>query len=79
MRVAIRKWGNSLALRIPKSVADDAVITLGSEVDLRVDDGRLVATPVEGTRVLMQLVSRISEENKHGELSLGPRRGGETW
>ena len=38
MRVAIRKWGNSLALRIPKSVADDAVITLGSEVDLRVDD-----------------------------------------
>ena len=79
MKVPINKWGNSLALRIPKSVADDARIGVGSELELRVDAGRIIATPLRRSPTLAEFVERITPENRHGEISIGPRRGGETW
>lgn len=79
MRIAIRKWGNSLALRIPKSLADDAIIVLGSEVELRVERGRLVATPLGRTETLAELVAQITEQNRHGEAFVDTPRGAEEW
>ena len=46
MRATICKWGNSLGLRIPRGLAEDAGLTEGSVVELRLEDGRLVAEPV---------------------------------
>jgi antitoxin MazE len=46
MRVPVRKWGNSLALRIPKSAAEDSRIKQGSVVEVSVVRGRLVVSPV---------------------------------
>ncbi len=78
MRVRLQKWGNSLAVRIPKPFAADADVREGTELDLAVSEGRLVATPVKRRRSsLRQLLSRITSKNVHGEADFGPPMGRE--
>jgi antitoxin component of MazEF toxin-antitoxin module len=49
MLVQLQKWGNSLAIRIPKSFAKETAIDQGSLLDLSLVDGKLVATPITET------------------------------
>lgn len=79
MQIRIQKWGNSLALRIPKSLAEDSGVDTGSLVDLRVVRGKLVATPVRGQYELEDLISGISKANLHGEVDSGEAVGREVW
>ena len=80
MRVQVQKWGNSLALRIPKPFAEDAGVREGTVVDISVSKGRLIAAPVPGRRVhLDDLLRRITRRNLHGETRTGPRVGREAW
>ena len=73
MRVRLQKWGNSLALRIPKPFAGEADVSEGAELDLVVSEGRLVPTPVRRRRPsLAQLLSRVTPKNLHGEVDSGP-------
>lgn len=62
--VTISKWGNSLALRIPKGLAEDVRLGEGSSVDMRLEDGRLVIEPVADT-TLDRLLARITDDNLH--------------
>jgi antitoxin MazE len=79
MRVRIRKWGNSLALRIPKPFAAEARLGPGAAVDLTVRDGRLVASPLARPFTLRDLLARVRRDNLHGELDFGRRTGRELW
>ena len=80
MRVQVQKWGNSLALRIPKPFAAEVQIEEGSVVDLSIVKGKLVATPsVREKPTLSQLLAKVSRENLHGEIETGPSVGGEEW
>jgi antitoxin MazE len=80
MRVQVQKWGNSLALRIPKSFATETELSLGSDVDLTVEDGRLVVTPLVKPRyTLDELLARVTPENRHDEVETGPSVGAEAW
>lgn len=80
MRAAIQKWGNSLALRIPKSLAEDSSIQQGSVVDISLARGKLVITPVaEPTYSLDQLLAGVTKKNCHGEIDTGPPVGREVW
>ena len=80
MRVRVQKWGNSLALRIPKSFAAETDLDTGSEVDLSLEDGRLVITPLpEAGPTLEDLLARITPENLHAETDSGPSLGREVW
>jgi antitoxin component of MazEF toxin-antitoxin module len=45
MKVQVQKWGNSLALRIPKSCAVESSIEQGTLVDVSVVNGKLVVAP----------------------------------
>jgi antitoxin MazE len=78
MRATISKWGNSLGLRIPRGLAEDAGLTEGSVVELRVEDGRLVAEPV-AVETLESLLARVTPRNRHRELLVDAPRGRETW
>ena len=78
MRATISKWGNSLGLRIPRGLAEDAGLTEGSVVELRVEDGRLVAEPV-AVETLQSLLARVTPSNRHRELFVDAPRGRETW
>lgn len=64
MRATISKWGNSLGLRIPRGLADDAQLVDGSSVDLRVENGRLI---VERLDELEALLAQVRPENLHGD------------
>jgi antitoxin MazE len=76
----VQKWGNSLGLRIPKPLAEEARIVEGSLVELAVRNDVLCVTPVTPRRYsLEELVAQISPENIHGEVDFGPAVGNELW
>jgi len=79
MQARIQKWGNSLALRIPKTFADEIHLEQDALVDLTLEDGRLVVTPVRFGMTLAQLLERVTEENLHREQEMGPPVGREAW
>ncbi len=80
MRVQVQKWGNSLALRIPKPFAEEAEVKEGTVVDLSLADGKLVAAPVvEGKFTLKQLLRKVSRDNLHEEIDFGGAAGREVW
>jgi virulence-associated protein VagC len=49
MQVRVQKWGNSLAVRIPKPLAEDAEVEEGTVLNLAVSEGKVVATPSKKT------------------------------
>jgi len=80
MRTRVQKWGNSLALRIPKSFADDAGLHKEAPVEISLTDGQLVIKPVtESKPTLRQLLAGVTEENLHHEIDTGHAVGKETW
>jgi antitoxin MazE len=80
MKARIVKWGNSLALRIPKPFADEVRLAEDSAVDVSVRNGKLVVVPVVDPELtLEELVSRITPENRHGETETGTAIGNEVW
>jgi len=80
MEVVVQKWGNSLALRIPKSFAKQIKIEQGSYVDLSAVDGKLIATPLdEQAYSLEQLLAGITDQNIHTEFTTGSAVGKEIW
>lgn len=80
MRVKVRKWGNSLALRIPKPFAQETEVREGAVVDLSVEDGRLVVAPMAQSKyTLRQLLRRITKNNVHREVDWGGAVGRESW
>lgn len=68
MRIKVQKWGNSLGLRIPKPLAVEAGIERGAELEVRVEDGRVVASPVLRVPTLEELVAAITPENLHHDV-----------
>jgi antitoxin MazE len=80
MRAKIQKWGNGLALRIPRSVAAEAGIGQDSEVELSLCEGKLVISPAPRPGyTLDDLLQGITPENLHGETETGPAVGAEEW
>jgi antitoxin MazE len=79
MKTKIMKWGNSLALRIPKTLAQDSHLSIGSAVDVSVQNNSLIVKSVEEKYSLEDLVSKISDKNIHGEINTGEPTGKEAW
>lgn len=80
MRIRIQKWGNSLALRIPKSFALEVGLQKEALVELSMADGKLVIAPIANpTLTLEQLLTRVTEENLHHEVDSGFAIGNEAW
>lgn len=76
----LAKWGNSLALRIPKAVAEDAKLREGESVTVTAaSEGRLVVKKARREYRLRQLVSRITARNRHNETDWGKPKGREIW
>lgn len=80
MRVRVQKWGNSLALRIPKPFAQEVEVREGTVVQLSVLEGRLVAAPLRVRKVrLKDLLAKITRTNLHDAVDSGPAVGREGW
>lgn len=80
MRTTVQKWGNSLALRIPKPFALETGIDEGVVIDLALADNRLIITPrPKSEDALARLLDQVSPDNIHGEVDTGPAVGREAW
>ena len=80
MKTRVQKWGNSLALRIPKSFAEEVGLLNDSSVEVSLTNGKLVVVPIEKPSLsLKKLLAQITEENIHHEIDSGPAVGIETW
>lgn len=80
MLTKIQKWGNSLALRIPKAFAVDAHLEQDSPVEIHLVDDKIVITPLPTPQwTLEKLLVGISADNLHAETDTGPAAGSETW
>jgi antitoxin MazE len=80
MKARVQKWGNSLALRIPKAFAAEAGLREDTAVELSLRDGAIViraTAPVPLT--LAELLQGITDENLHGEWQTGPAVCRENW
>ena len=71
------KWGNSLAVRIPKAVAERARMKECDAVVIKAAKGRIEVRSAERTPTLDELVAQITPENRHPETDWGPDVGRE--
>jgi antitoxin MazE len=80
MRVAVKKWGNSAAVRIPTAVLEATQLEIDEEVDIREEAGRIVIEPVrEKVYKLDDLLKGITKGNLHEEIDFGRPEGKEAW
>ncbi|HAH31160.1 MAG TPA: AbrB/MazE/SpoVT family DNA-binding domain-containing protein [Elusimicrobia bacterium] len=68
MVTVIKKWGNSLALRIPSALAKDLQLSQGSVVEVTVVKGRMSIKPKKQSQIpLSQMLNGITQNNRHSE------------
>jgi antitoxin MazE len=80
METVIKKWGNSLALRIPKPLADEVGLGEDSAVDLFLEEGKLVIVPAMAPRYTLEsLLDGVTIENLHDEVDMGVAMVDEAW
>lgn len=80
MLTKVQKWGNSLALRIPKTFAHDAQLENDSLVEISLVDGQIVIKPVTKRHwTLAQLLTGVTKDNLHAETDTGQALGNEVW
>jgi len=73
----IVKWGNSLAVRIPKLVAEEAGVREGDPIIIEAAEGHIQLRRRTAVPTLRELVAQITAENRYDEVSAGPERGRE--
>ncbi len=78
-QASIRKWGNSLGIRLKKNITEQLKLEDGSEVELVIRGGHLVISPVRKNYSLQELAGQITPENCHAEFDSGAPAGDEAW
>ena len=80
MITKVQKWGNSLAVRIPRSLAEDTQLKPGETVNMASRDGQIVIAAVRQQRFkLADLLKGVTSRNKHEEVITGNPVGLEVW
>jgi len=80
MIATVQKWGNSLGIRIPKPLAEDASLKEGVSVQMLVQNGRLVVQAQKAPQYqLSALLKTITRNNLHKEVDTGSPVGKEVW
>jgi len=79
MRTRISKWGNSLAVRLPKPFMEELGLGEGAEVEITMRDGQLIMMAAHREYLLEDLVRGITAQNRHQESDWGRPKGREVW
>jgi len=80
MKSTVQKWGNSLAIRIPKLFATEIDLFQGAEIDLVLFENKILINPIKKKKcILDELLSQVTEENIHKEVDTGTPVGKEIW
>jgi antitoxin MazE len=81
MKTRVQKWGNSLAVRIPKSFAEEVGLRNESSVEVSLTKGKLIIAPIADASgfTLERLLAQITDDNVHAEVTTGAPAGNEAW
>ena len=80
MKTKVQRWGNSLAVRIPKSFAEEVGLGDNSSIEMRLVKGGLLLEPSPvWAPGLDELLEGVTEANLHDEVDSGPAQGSEAW
>ena len=79
MTTQVAKWGNSLALRLPRAVAAEVKVQDGDAVEVTVENGAIVVRPAARRYSIEELVADITPRNRHRETDWGKPVGKEVW
>lgn len=79
MKTKIQKWGNSLAVRLPKSITEQKELREGLGVSVLLKDNQIVIEPVTENLSLESLLSKVSDKNLHQETDWSDMVGNEIW
>jgi antitoxin MazE len=79
MKTHVQKWGNSLAVRIPKHVIREAGLAYKAEVEMKVVEGKLVIQRIENPATLEAMLEKVTPENIHTAVNTGEVIGKEVW
>lgn len=79
MTTKIQKWGGSLGVRIPKSIADQFGVENGSQVEISANENGIVVRPIRKEPTLEELMAQITKQNAHEEIDFGRPEGNEVW
>jgi antitoxin MazE len=79
MQTAVAKWGNSLAIRLPRNIVAELRLHEGTPVELRAEAGRLVVKPARPRYRLADLLAQSNPGNLHDEADWGAPEGDESW
>ena len=79
MKTKVQRWGNSLALRIPKPFAIEAGLDDGESVNISLEDGKIIIEKPTSSYSLEELLDGVTSENIHAEIDLGNPMGNEVW
>ena len=81
MTTKVQKWGNSLAVRIPKEAILGSGLSKGSSIEIILKKGEVILRPVAKKKKysLKELVEGITPFNRHEEVDWGAPRGREIW
>jgi antitoxin MazE len=79
MRTNVARWGNSLAVRLPRQVAEAANLQEGAEVEISVEDGKLTIAPKRPRYQLSELLAEYKPRHRHAEQDWGKPKGKEEW
>ncbi|MCK5015738.1 MAG: AbrB/MazE/SpoVT family DNA-binding domain-containing protein [Candidatus Peribacteraceae bacterium] len=77
MKITVRQWGNSLAVRIPKIFAVQLGIESGIDMKIDATDSSIILSKSENN--LLKLLKQITPENLHRETDTGETSGSEIW
>ncbi len=74
----MRKWGNSIGVRIPAGILTELNLSAEKKVDLRSEAGRIIIEPIiDSQETLEQLLGQITPDNLHSEIDFGQPVGKE--
>ena len=78
MEAIVRKWGNSLGIRIPNNIARGLSIKNGSSVYINKEGNEIIIKPIIKNK-LSEMLNQINENNLHEEIDTGSPVGNEIW
>ena len=82
MHSKIQKWGNSQGLRITKVMLEEIQASVGDEVEIYTQEGKIIVKPIKqirGKYDIKSLVDKIPQEYKSTEVDWGKPVGKEAW
>jgi antitoxin MazE len=81
MKAVLRKWGNSVAVRLPITILKECDLKENRQIEITAEKGKIVLSPLKKhpRYDLASLVDQITDENRHDAIESGPPVGREAF